>query len=155
MSVLIYMEQKKQIVLGKIVTSPKLLLKEVGRWEAHNEVTRSSNGVWPAGFYKWSHYNAHTEEGYYPAAYNATFGGAGIHVFIVEGRTGMGIHAGRSIVPSKPGGKTLGCIRVPADAMISINNAHRDDNLSHILVARSMEEAVHDVVKNSKAMVTA
>jgi len=140
-SILIFIEPTRQLVLGKIVRSPKLAIQELGRWSAHNDVASHSGGVWPKGLYKWSHYNPHREDGLLPGATAATYGGTGIHIFSVPGRPGMGVHAGRSIDPMRPGGKTLGCIRVPTAAMFKINQTHSADRLTHIYVGRSVEEA--------------
>lgn len=105
----------------------------VGSWDAHNDTTSSSNGLWPNGKYKWSHFNSHMEEGLLPGAYLGAFGGLGIHVFSVKGRSGLGVHAGRTWgQPDVLGGKTLGCIRVTAPAMLKINETHRKDPLKEI-----------------------
>ena len=76
-----------------------------------------------------------------PASLVTSFGGTGIHVFSVPGRPGIGVHAGRSRDPYSPGGRTLGCIRVPSSAMFKINETHRTDRLTHIYVSRSVQEA--------------
>jgi hypothetical protein len=135
MSILIFIDEFHEIVLAKIMNNPKRLL-EVGRWSAHNNVAKKSRGEWPPGFYPYSHYNAHAEAGLLPASAKTAYGGTGIHVFIVPGRSGMGVHAGREIDYSKLGGVTLGCIRVPADAMLEINRVHAGDRLTHIYVAK-------------------
>lgn len=141
MAMLIFIEPTRHIVLATIVRSPKLAINELGRWSAHNDVYSHSGGVWPRGLYKWSHYNRHVEDGLLPGAMAARYGGTGIHVFAVPGRAGMGVHAGRSINSNKPGGKTLGCIRVPTAAMFKINQTHSADRLTHIYVGRSVQEA--------------
>jgi hypothetical protein len=140
MALLIYIDAEKTIALASISAVP-LALREVDRWPAHNEVARSARGDWPPGVYRFSHYNAHAEAGLLPAAANTAYGGTGIYVFDVPGRTGMGVHAGRSINYDKPGGKTLGCIRVSTVAMLRINAQHQSDPITHIFIAnrRSLE----------------
>lgn len=102
---------------------------------AHNNTTANSNGAWPTGTYTWSHYNLHADMGAAPACHPTAYGCYGIHVFSVNGRSGMGVHAGRTQGQAGAlGGKTLGCVRVPADAMVEINNAHNADPLTHIIV---------------------
>ncbi len=105
----------------------------IGSWPAHNDTTSSSEGPWPDGVFDWSHYNAHEEMGFAPGCYATAYGCEGIHVFEVDGRAGMGVHAGRTHgEPGHLGGKTLGCIRVPADAMTIINSVHNADPLVKI-----------------------
>ncbi len=104
-------------------------------WPAHNNATSTSNGPWPDGIWKWSHYNAHAEAGMAPACHPTAYGCFGIHVFAVTGRPGIGVHAGRTHgEPLDLGGKTLGCIRVPVDAMLLINTTHNTDPLVGIQV---------------------
>jgi len=110
-------------------------LQSYGSWTAHNDVASKSSGNWPTGVYKYSHYNAHAEEGLRPGCYRGAYGCDGIHVFAVPGRSGMGIHAGRTTgAPDILGGKTLGCIRIPPNAMETINKIHRTDPLKYIYV---------------------
>jgi hypothetical protein len=107
----------------------------VGYWKAHNQTGSKSQGAWPVGVYKWSHYNEHAEMGYAPGCYPTAYGCEGIHVFSVPGRLGMGVHAGRTKgEPGLTGGKTMGCIRVPTEAMSSINSLHNRDALTKIEV---------------------
>lgn len=109
----------------------------IGIWDAHNDVARNSAGQWPDGKYVWSHYNAHADAGLLPAGAHAAFGTTGIHVFTVRGRPGLGVHAGRTIgKPFELGGVTLGCVRVPSEAMYMINNTHNIDPLQEIEIAR-------------------
>lgn len=120
---------------GQIVLTSRHRM--VGLWDAQNEVARNSAGRWPDGHYEWSHYNPHIEAGLLPAAAHAPYGATGIHVFTVPGRPGLGVHAGRTIgKPFELGGVTLGCIRVPAEAMYMINETHRVDPLETIEVTQ-------------------
>jgi hypothetical protein len=107
----------------------------LGCWKAHNDVALSSNGIWPNGTYKWSHYNAHLEAGLAPGCMPTAYGCGGIHVFDVPGRSGMGVHGGRTQVLDTPGGKTLGCIRVAEEAMMALNSVHPSDPIQSIVVA--------------------
>lgn len=154
MSLLIYIDSAKTIVLASISIVP-LTLREIDRWPAHNEVARNARGDWPTGVYRFSHYNAHSEAGLLPAAATTAYGGTGIYVFSVPGRTGMGVHAGRSTDYDKPGGKTLGCIRVSTVAMLRINAQHQNDPLTHIFVAnrRSLEalKALREIAGSGSA----
>jgi len=107
----------------------------VGMWDAHNEAVKSSNGPWPNGTYPWSHYNVHAESGLLPAAFHSPYGSTGIHVFSVNGRPGLGVHAGRTFGKAfELGGATMGCIRVPSEAMYMINDTHRVDALEALEV---------------------
>ncbi|MCC6492130.1 MAG: hypothetical protein IT424_03815 [Pirellulales bacterium] len=107
----------------------------LGSWEAYNNVTASSNGVWPNGGYDYSHYNLHAG-----LDANSAYGTKGIYVFKVPGRTGMGVHAGRKDKVDGKGRKgpaynTLGCIRTTEEAMTKIKSTHEGgDPLTEILV---------------------
>lgn len=136
MSILIYINKSRDIVLATFASQKRSLI-ELSRWPAHNEVASTSKGHWPTGLYRYSHFNAHQEAGMLPGAAIDAFGGTGIHVFTVLNRSGMGIHAGRSMNYDIPGGKTLGCVRVTTTAMLAINERHRTDPLSHIYVANT------------------
>src|SRR5438067_6109214 len=104
----------------------------VGVWDAHNDVA-SSAARWPDGRYAWSHYNRHAEAGLLPAGLHTAYGDTGIHVFTVRGMLGLGVHARRAVgKPFELGGVTLGCIRVPSQAMYMINNTHRIDPIKDI-----------------------
>jgi hypothetical protein len=110
--------------------------KIVGAWSAHNRTITGSNGPWPNGTYRWSHFNPHPEAGFLPAALHGPYGSTGIHIFSVSGRPGIGVHAGRTFgQPFAVGGVTLGCIRVPAEAMQTINATHGRDHLREITVS--------------------
>lgn len=110
-------------------------LQVYGSWNAHNDVASKSNGPWPVGLFKYSHYNAHAEQGLAPGCFHGAYGCNGIHVFDVPGRSGMGIHAGRTNgAPDILGGKTLGCIRIPPNAMEMINKINRIDPIKFIYV---------------------
>jgi RHS repeat-associated protein len=80
----------------------------IGVYPAGNFTVSSSNGPWPNGTYSPSYYNAHPESGS-----TGAYGSHGIIVFGVPGRSGMGLHSGRS-GPKSP---TLGCVRTTDDAM--------------------------------------
>lgn len=104
-------------------------------WPAHNEVTTNSHGICPNGVWPWTHYNAHSETGLRPACYKTAYGCDGIHVFKVPSRTGIGVHSGRTKgEPGILGGKTLGCIRVPPEAIEYINKIHNKDPIEVIVV---------------------
>ncbi|MEO1695798.1 MAG: hypothetical protein AAFU73_00795 [Planctomycetota bacterium] len=105
-----------------------------GPWPAHNDVASSSRGIWPNGIYKYAYYKAHAEAGVAPGCRTTAYGCEGIHIFHVAGRSGMGVHAGRSASVNGLGSRTMGCIRVPEAAMGAINRAHNGDPLSGIVV---------------------
>lgn len=105
-----------------------------GPWSAHNDVASSSRGAWPKGIYKYAYYKAHAEAGAAPGCRSTAYGCEGIHIFEVPGRSGMGVHAGRTQSADALGGTTMGCIRVPGAAMSAINRAHNGDPLSGIVV---------------------
>ncbi len=136
MSWLLFERKSKKISLyeGAPPDLPHLFVgPALGRWDAHNDTASKSFGAWPAGIYGWSHYNEHSEMGYAPGCYNSPYGCEGIHVFAVPGRVGMGVHAGRTLgQPGVVGKKTLGCIRIPTDAMSAINQRHIRDPLLKI-----------------------
>ena len=120
-----------------IVGAGEVGLQEIGIWQSHNNVAKSSNGIWPDGIYRFSHYNPHVRELQGLSSMQAmktAYGPFGILVFAVRGRTGMGVHAGRSSDAILPGGLTMGCIRTSAVAMISIIHYHSIDPVSHLIV---------------------
>lgn len=115
---------------GNFVSVPQ------GSWPAHNKTAKSSKGAWPKGMWTYSHTNPHAEMGLAPACHASSYGCSGIHVFTVPGRTGMGVHAGRTFGQDDVvGGVTLGCVRVPDNAMVRINEIHAADPLLAIVVA--------------------
>lgn len=138
MSFLVFHRSQKRIDLfeGAPPAKPSQFTgPPIGSWAAHNDTTSTSNGEWPDGVFSWSHYNEHAEMGAAPGCYNTAYGCEGIHVFTVPGRSGMGVHSGRTDgSDGKVGGKTLGCIRVPNDAMHAINAQHSKDALKKIEV---------------------
>jgi hypothetical protein len=108
----------------------------VGSWDAHNDVDRRANGIWPNGRYRWLRYNAHREEGLLPGAYDLSYGGQGIHIFSVQDRDGLGVHAGRTWgQPDTLGRVTMGCVRVTTEAMRKINQTHLTDPLTEIEIS--------------------
>jgi RHS repeat-associated protein len=94
---------------------------------AANNTTKSSNGPWPNGTYPFSSHNNH------PPDPNGSYGSYGIDVFDVPGRTGMGVHSGRSNSggPSHP---TLGCVRTTDDCMKQITDWQSHDPMTDITV---------------------
>ena len=112
--------------------------QHLGTWEAYNNVTNSSNGIWPNGEYTYSHYNSHAGLGI-----DSSYGTKGIFVFNVAGRTGMGVHAGRKNSTdgkgrSGPAYNTLGCIRTTEAAMSTIKSTHASDPLTDITVSEGL-----------------
>lgn len=98
---------------------------QVGQYPAGNNTTSSSNGPWPNGTYDYSHYMPHPESGS-----NGRYGSNGNFVFDVPGRTGMGIHSGRS----GPQSNTEGCVRTTDGATDFLRNVNRNDPLQTITV---------------------
>jgi uncharacterized protein RhaS with RHS repeats len=97
----------------------------VGVYPAANKTTSTSNGPWPNGIYDYSHYMSHTE-----SESDGPYGSNGNFVFGVPGRTGMGIHSGRS----GPQSKTLGCVRTTDEATDFLRSLHSTDPLQTITV---------------------
>lgn len=97
----------------------------VGTYPAANNTTSTSNGPWPNGTYDYSHYMSHPESG--P---DGPYGSNGNFVFNVPGRSGMGIHSGRS----GPQSKTLGCVRTTDEATEFLRKLHSIDPLQKITV---------------------
>ena len=118
--------------IGAFVSAP------VGVWSAHNDVASTSGGHWPLGDYLWSHYKGHRDQvGFGPGCFSTQYGCQGIHIFMVPGRSGMGVHAGRTrqaIFPGGVGRVTMGCIRTSEEAMAVINATHIGDPLVGIRV---------------------
>ncbi len=96
-----------------------------GTYPAANNTTSTSNGPWPNGTYPYSYYQPHPES-------DATgpYGSNGNFVFDVPGRSGMGIHSGRS----GPQSKTLGCVRTTDEATDFLRDLHGTDPLRTITV---------------------
>jgi hypothetical protein len=112
----------------------------IGIWPAHNEVDSTSRGIWPDGEYDYLGYNPHPEMGYAPACFHSAYGCLGIHLFEVDSRSGMGVHAGRTLGKSlQVGGVTYGCIRVAVEAMTAINRTHGVNPLTGIIVTSNLE----------------
>ncbi|MCB0522699.1 MAG: hypothetical protein H6577_13785 [Lewinellaceae bacterium] len=107
----------------------------IAMWPAHNNTAKKSRGAWPTGVFDYQYYKPHPEMGSAPVCYNTAYGCDGIHVFKVDSRSGMGVHSGRTNGEwDKVGGVTMGCIRVPANAMPYINTIHSKDKLEAIVV---------------------
>lgn len=142
MCILFFVRSNNEIALAVRDDSHGSGWRVTERWKAHNSVASSSEGQWPIGSYAWSHYKAHAEMGVAPACLPSKYGCSGIHVFDVgkHGRTGMGVHAGRTSVPSEVGTVTMGCIRVPEDAMEAINSTHATDRIQAIVVLDHLAE---------------
>ena len=127
--------------------------QNLGSWEAYNNVASTSNGIWNNGLYKFSGYNAHAGQGVDDA-----YGTKGVFVFVVLGRTGMGVHAGRqNVVDGKqrkgPQHCTLGCIRTTEDAMTQIKSTHEGgDALTEIFV---LDGSLGDFPKSKSRVVYA
>ena len=98
---------------------------QVGQFPAANNVTSTSGGPWPNGTFAFSHYMAHPE-----SSSTGPYGSNGNFVFNVPGRSGMGIHSGRS----GPQSKTLGCVRTTDDATGFLFDLHGSDPLTAITV---------------------
>lgn len=98
---------------------------QVGEYPAANNTTSTSGGPWPDGTYNYSHYMAHPE-----SDAKGPYGSNGNFVFDVPGRTGMGIHSGRS----GPQSKTLGCVRTTDEATDFLKNLNNIDPLKTIKV---------------------
>ena len=144
MSWLVFYHSKRMIYLMAGKPEDQNTHKIIGKWPAHNDVQSSSNGKWPSRqeAYKYTRYKLHQEEF---KSYNSKhepyslhmivqemYGGQGIYIFDVPGRSGMGVHAGRSFRTNsltkkyygELGGVTNGCIRVTPTAMCEINKIH-------------------------------
>jgi RHS repeat-associated protein len=93
--------------------------------KAGNNVTGQSKGPWPMGFNDYSYYKPHPESG--PIG---PYGSHGILLFDVPGRTGMGLHSGRS----GPESKTEGCIRTTDPCMDVLNMLHQQTPITMIMV---------------------
>ena len=133
-----FSRSKRQIQLFGGSTVGALVSALWGTWSAHNDVAATSDGPWPVGTYSWSHYKDHVDQpGFGPGCFATAYGCFGIHVFSVPGRMGMGVHAGRTKYTTPKGvtgGKTMGCIRVPENAMTMINSVHNTDPIVGIVV---------------------
>ena len=106
----------------------------IGSWTAYNNAQRSSRGPFPIGTYSYSHHNLHPGNG--P---DGPYGSYGILVFDVPGRSGMGVHSGRSTRRdlagrSGPAYATDGCIRTTDAAMGVIDTTHSSDRIRHLEV---------------------
>lgn len=107
---------------------------ELGSWEAHNNAQRSSNGPFPLGTHSFSHHMSHPGDG--P---NGMYGSHGNFVFDVPGRSGMGVHSGRSTSRDRAGRAgtayaTNGCIRTTDTATSTILSTHHSDPLRTLTV---------------------
>jgi hypothetical protein len=110
--------------------------ERVGAWTAHNNVSSGSGGVWPAGTFDFSWHSRHDG-----GTADSAYGSNGNFIFDVPGRTGMGVHSGRSSTAdgrSRSGTQhaTEGCIRTSDQATAQIEQTHRGDPLTEITVRR-------------------
>lgn len=99
----------------------------VGSWPAANNVDSSSKGKWPTGVFPFL---GIIEVGGEDGKLDGKFGPYFLRFGFVPGRDGMGIHAGRSMVPDGAGRKgphhaTMGCIRTWAQSLNEIVQMHR------------------------------
>ncbi|HLA74959.1 MAG TPA: RHS repeat-associated core domain-containing protein [Gammaproteobacteria bacterium] len=92
---------------------------KVHQFPAGNNTTSTSNGPWPSGTFPFDRWKAHPESG--P---DGPYGSFGNFIFDVPGRTGMGIHSGRS----GPQSKTEGCIRTTDDATELLDRLSNNPN---------------------------
>lgn len=107
---------------------------ELGSWTAYNNAQRSSAGPFPLGTFRFSHHNLHPGNG--P---DGPYGSYGIYVFDVPGRSGMGVHSGRSTRMdgagrTGPAFATNGCIRTSDAAMGTIDSTHDSDRIDRLEV---------------------
>jgi len=106
----------------------------IGFWPAANNAQSSSDGPWPVGRYKFSWHSPHPG-----ATAGSSYGINGNFIFMVPGRSGMGVHSGRSGSTDGAGRKdheyaTDGCIRTTDAATSMIRRLHSTDKLTHIIV---------------------
>lgn len=108
----------------------------IGSFEAHNNVTKSSQGKWEDGIYEMldqqesnKHGNKTDDNGVLLDSPNGSYGTAGCYrakpfaeKTTTKFREGMAVHAGREHKPFQDR-KTLGCIRTTPEAMDAIDNA--------------------------------
>ncbi|MDX2146750.1 MAG: hypothetical protein SFZ23_04440 [Planctomycetota bacterium] len=135
MSWLMFQRSLDRVLLFAGSADARYCTAPVGMWPAHNRVSSKSKGAWPSGRFRYSHTNPHAEAGLAPGCHTTAYGCFGIHVFAVPGRSGMGVHAGRTRGEDDvAGGVTMGCIRVPANAMETINTTHAKDPLEAIVI---------------------
>lgn len=118
---------------GKKITLKASDGKEVGNWDAENNVV-STASPWPAGTYKFSWWSPHSG-----GDADSQYGSNGNFIFEVSGRSGMGVHAGRATTKDAhgnagPGHVTEGCIRTTDAATASIKSTHASDALTTIEV---------------------
>jgi len=91
----------------------------IAQSSAYNNVTSTSNGIWPNGTYNFAYFKAHANI----ANVNGPYGSNGIFIFKVPGRTEMGVHSGRKI-KGGPKAKTLGCTRTTDEFTDVLGNTH-------------------------------
>lgn len=99
----------------------------MGSWPAYNNVDSRSKGIWPAGVFTLT---ALVEVAGPDSELDGAFGPHFLRFGEVEGREGMGIHAGRSNIPDGAGRRgpqhaTMGCIRTWAQSLKEIVEMHR------------------------------
>lgn len=106
---------------------------KVASYHAENNVQRGAK-IWPAGTYDFSYHTAHPG-----GDSDSAYGSNGNFVFVVSGRTGMGVHSGRSKTRDGhgnvgPAHVTNGCIRSTDECTAELKTRHRSDPLTSITV---------------------
>jgi RHS repeat-associated protein len=125
---------KKLTIWGNTPENPTYI--KVGEYDAHNKITKSSQGKWEDGNYSMRdkedpnmHGNQVDINGVKKDTRKGMYGVNGAYVSNsftqTDGkrRVGMAIHAGRANSAGQVGSKTLGCIRVSENTMEEIGSA--------------------------------
>ncbi|MGE4505034.1 MAG: hypothetical protein AB7D51_06770 [Desulfovibrionaceae bacterium] len=119
----------------------ELIIREADntRWRfpADNQTVRGQE-PYPGGNHPYSWHSEHKG-----ADADSSYGSNGNFIFEVEGRTGMGVHAGRA----NKGGvhhPTYGCIRTTDEATKRISEVHRTDPLKMLYVRRAEDDSEPD-----------
>jgi len=137
--------------------------KLIGSYQAHNNVTRSSQGKWEDGNYKMdTKTHRHTHSGADGKnrpddSSNGKYGKGGSYTAATlketttgKVRTGMSVHAGREYKPLEER-VTEGCIRTTPEAMTGIDNAIKNFGpLQSILIQNNRESGNSNSVNNIK-----
>lgn len=103
-------------------------------YAAANFVDSQSDGPFPLGLWPYDHHQQHADD-----APESAFGTHGILLFMVSGRTGLGLHSGRQHAPDALGRSgvahaTLGCVRTTDTAMAAILETHSRDPITEIQI---------------------